>query len=252
VNNSNNLQSIQKKAEKLVAQLEKSNAAVLQSLTISIISISNFKFSHTQFSPEEINYYKNKIPSLAGRYAAKLSIRKALNKNIPFKDISILSSQSGEPLLSLAKNTETSHNLSFSITHEDELAAGLLAVSKAKYELVIGLDATRNNRIATVAKQLPVLQKILTKKELDEAYTNEQLAKIWTAKEAVSKALGIGIWHGGVLQKIEILIQDDKTKVKLHEEMLEIAKNKGISKWNISFISDEKFTLALVLGFPQE
>lgn len=252
MNNSNNLQSIQGKAEKLVAQLEKSNPSLLQSLTISIISISNFKFSPTQFTPEEINYYKNKIPSLAARYAAKLSICKALNKNIPFKDISILSSQLGEPILSLPQNNETSPTLSLSITHEDELAAGLVSVSKNKNQIAIGLDATLNSRIASVAKQLPVLQKILTKNELHKHYTDEQLAKIWTAKEAISKALGIGIWHGGILQKIEISIQDNLAEVKLHNELLELTKNKGISKWNISFISDEKFTLALALGFPQE
>ena len=243
-----NLKSIRTKAEKLVAQLEKSNAAALQSLTISIISIYDFKLSHTHFAPLELQFYKNKIPSLAARLAAKLSIRKALNKNIPFKNISILSSQSGEPLLSLPENSELAHTLSLSITHEDELAAALLAVSKDKNQIAVGLDATRNKRIAAVAKHLPVLQKILTKKELHQDYTDEQLAKIWTAKEAISKALGIGIWHGGFLQKIEIFIQGDKAKVKLHDEMLKIAKNKGISKWNISFISDEKFTLTLVLG----
>ena len=73
--------------------------------------------------------------------------------------------------------------------------------------------------------------------------------KIWTVKEAISKALSIGIWHGGYLQKIEIFIQGDLTKVTLHGEMLNIAKSKNISKWNISFISDKKFTLAIALGF---
>ena len=242
------LQSIRAKAERLVAKLEKSNAAFLKSLTISIISISDFKFSHTDFTPEEINYYKNKIPSLAGRYAAKLAINKALNKNIPLKNISILSSQSGEPVLSLPKNSEFTRTLSLSITHEDELAASLVAVSKDKNRISVGLDATRNNRIAAVAKQLPILQKILTKKELNEAYTDKQLAKIWTGKEAISKALGVGIWHGGFLQKIEIFFQDDKAKVKLHDEMLDIARYKEISDWDIAFIEDENITLGIVLG----
>lgn len=242
------IQSIRTKAEKLIAQLEKSNLSLLHSLTISIISISDFKLSHTHFTHDEINYYKNKIPSLAARYAAKLAIRKALKKPIDWKKISITSSQSGEPLLSLAENSEITPTLALSITHEGDLAAALLAVSKSKNQITVGLDATRNSRIASIAKQLPVLQKILTKKELHEAYTDKQLAKIWTAKEAISKALGIGIWHGGFLQKIEIFIQGDSAAVILHDEMLNLAKRKGITDWNISFINDENFTLALVLG----
>lgn len=234
-------------ADNLVEKLEKSNEGVLKALSVSIISISDFKFSDTYFSSEEIGYYKGKVSSLAARYAAKLSICRALGRDIPYKEISILASQSGEPVLSVSGGVEG--GLAFSITHEDDLAAALVVVARGKNQVAVGLDATLNSRMEAVAKQPDVLRRILTKDELKEVHSAEDLAKVWSGKEAISKALGIGIWHGGFLQKIEIFFKGDETRIVLYDEMLEIEKRKGISRWDIDFVRDEKFTVACVLGF---
>lgn len=212
---------------------------------------ADFKDSH--FTLEEIEYCKNRIFSLAGRYGAKLAISKALLEPIPMLEINILPSQTQQPLVSFRNKREF---VAISITHEDDLVAAVAVPVNDETAVVLGIDAVKNTRIADVVKNNPaILRKILTPNELRAIrdFQTERrdffaMPKIWTGKEAVSKALGVGVWHGGSLQDIEILNKKGIPVVVLKGKLLDTAKSLRLNKWKLGFAYDGEFTVALVVG----
>ncbi len=224
---------------------------------ISMLSVDEMKslidrdknFLNDYFTPEEIIYCKNRITSLAGRFAAKIAVREALQKQISWKYINILSSQSQQPVLSL-KNINTDNdnqNISISITHEDDLTVAVAAVSSPGNTVSVGIDAAKIARIITAIKNQPgIIQRIFTKKEQAAIYKFRAGAAIWAGKEAVSKVLGVGIWHGAQLPDIEILSDNTDTKVKLKGKLQLAAKELGLVRWKLINIKDEMYELAVV------
>ncbi len=267
----------------------------INELGIVILSLEDFSrilsrekdFKDSHFTPEEIEYCKNRMSSLAGRYSAKLALREALREQIPWKHMSILPSATSQPVVSFSKINERKRRVSLSITHEDDLVVAVAAIAADK-TVALGIDATKNKRIADMVKNQPnILSRILTPKELAEmgnfkgvtpngiASSDKNpppppfnkgglkhvppfikgekgnffaMTKIWAAKEAVSKALGVGVWHGGSLQSIEILTKKGKPTVRLKGELEEFAKSLEINKWKLEFVYDGEFTVALVVS----
>lgn len=228
---------------------------LLNGLAISVLSQENFRQSRQlqedlkqiYFTKDELYYCKNRIPSLAGRFAAKMAINKAIQKRIPWKDINILSSQMGEPVLSFSEKINLS--ISISITHEEDLVAAFAAFPSRGATVAVGIDAASITRISALLPQTKIMQKILTPLESAEIKSNPiNMAEKWSGKEAVSKAIGIGIWHGASLQDIEIITCEGKPSVKLHGKVLEQARKKGLSSWTLNYIKDKKFVLAAVLA----
>lgn len=220
-------------------------------LGISILSLGEMHnllihqkdFQEEFFTEGEIAYCNNRVSSLAGRYAAKLAVREAIHKEIPWKDMNILPSQTQQPVISIP-------NVSISITHEDDLAAAAAAYASPGNTIAVGIDATKSSRIADFVKNEPnVVKRILSSKEFGELKDEQkEVAEKWAGKEAVSKALGIGIWHGGSLQDIEILTHKAEPRVKFKGRLFEKVRNQGLNEWRIVYMSDEKFTMAFVVG----
>jgi len=109
----------------------------------------------------------------------------------------------------------------------------------------IGTDIVDISRVLhLVEKGDAFAQRVLTESEFDVYATKTQkhtyLAKRWSAKEAVSKALGTGIAQGITFKDIEVLNDDyGKPRVHLSGRALEVAFCLQIKHWHIS-ISDEK------------
>ncbi len=200
-------------------------------------------FHKKYFTVEEIAYCKNRVPSLMGRYAAKLAVREALQKQLPWKEMNILPSQTQQPVISIA-------NISISITHEDDLVAAVAAYASPGKSIAVGIDATKSSRMADLVKNKPnVVKRILTLQEIKEIKgVQKGVAKRWTGKEAVSKAIGIGIWHGGSLQDIEILTYKGEPRVKLKGHLLMKARDQNLKKWRLVYMNDNKFIMAFVVG----
>lgn len=227
----------------------------LNGLAISVFSQEDFRQSRqlqeglrqTYFTKDELNYCKNRVASLAGRFAAKMAIREALQKQIPWNDMSILSSQTGEPILLFTGKINP--HISISISHEEDLVTAFAAFPSQGNTVAVGIDAASISRISALLSQTKIMQKILTPQELDEIKGDPIImAEKWSGKEAVSKAIGIGIWHGASLQDIEILTHKGKTTVNLHGKVLQQALVKGLRNWTINYIYDKKFVIAAVLA----
>lgn len=247
--------TIKSGSKKLTRSLREKYPHILDGLAISILSGKNFRQSlkkqesikQIYFTKDELDYCKNRVTSLAGRFAAKMAINEALQKQIPLKDINISSAQTGEPVLSFSGNIN--RLVSVSISHEEDLVTAVAGWASRDKTVAVGIDAASISRFSALITQTKIMKKILTSQELDEIKNNPiNMAKKWSGKEAVSKAIGIGIWHGASLQEIEILTHEGKPLVKLHGKISEKAKTKGLHTWILDYIYDKNFVLASVFA----
>ncbi len=76
----------------------------------------------------KINDEEGKLDFISGRWAAKESIIKASNKEITFKEISILKSEGGAPIVFI--NGKERKEIMVSISHEVEYAVAFSIISK--------------------------------------------------------------------------------------------------------------------------
>ena len=88
------------------------------------------------YTDSEIKLYRKKLPSLAARFAAKEAVIKALGKPtkvISLKEIEILSSPGGQPIVNLYGKTQQQvqgmglGNLAVTISHSKEYAVAFVS-----------------------------------------------------------------------------------------------------------------------------
>ncbi|MBF0548289.1 MAG: SDR family NAD(P)-dependent oxidoreductase [Candidatus Riflebacteria bacterium] len=137
---------------------------------------------------KQLEYDKRRIEWLAGRIASKILIRNFVFQKvayeIPFSFFSI-SSEGETPKIQISPEVSDEirallSGLNVSISHAAELGASVIFPGK------VGLDVEGMRKLAS--SDLPLF---LTSEELQEAPQGEEIA-FWTAKEAVSKVLGLG------------------------------------------------------------
>jgi len=98
------------------------------------------RFLHRLFSPEEINQLREKksgmIMSLAGKFAAKEAVMKALGvffeNNVYLKDIEVLNKPSGMPFVRLPQRLQiklTGKKILISISHEKKYAVATALIT---------------------------------------------------------------------------------------------------------------------------
>ncbi len=118
----------------------------------------------------------------------------------------------------------------------------------------IGTDIVEISRIKRLYKKYPrgFAQRILHKNELDILKGHQSratyIAKRFSAKEAVAKALGTGISKGVSFKNIEISNNEDGQPVLiLHDEALTIANKLGVKNNFISLSDEKKYAIAYVI-----
>ncbi|MEE9445488.1 MAG: holo-ACP synthase [Cocleimonas sp.] len=118
----------------------------------------------------------------------------------------------------------------------------------------IGTDIVKISRIKRIFNKYPkgFAERILHRNELKVLKGHKSpktyIAKRFSAKEAVAKALGTGISEGVAFQEIEIS-NDDKgqPQLTLHGKTLEIAQSLGVKKHFISLSDEQKYAIAYVI-----
>ena len=118
----------------------------------------------------------------------------------------------------------------------------------------IGTDIVKISRIKQIFKKYPkgFAERILHKNELKVLKThkspNTYIAKRFSAKEAVAKALGTGIAAGVSFQDIEISNNDKgQPELTLHGKTQVIAQSLGVTKHFISLSDEQKYAIAYVI-----
>ncbi len=99
------------------------------------IAKQGIKFKQRYLSQEEIDMAK-KIDSLAGLWAAKEAVSKALGcgigKDLSFHDIVVYKDERGSPHFTLSKKAQSIHNIeesSLSISHDGGFAIAVVAIT---------------------------------------------------------------------------------------------------------------------------
>lgn len=118
----------------------------------------------------------------------------------------------------------------------------------------IGTDIVKISRIKRIFKKYPkgFAERILHKNELkimkDLKDPKIYIAKRFSAKEAVAKALGTGIAHGVFFQEIEISNNENgQPLLTLHGSTLEVANKLGVKNNFISLSDEREYAIAYVV-----
>ncbi len=118
----------------------------------------------------------------------------------------------------------------------------------------IGTDIVKISRIKRVFEKYPkgFSERILHKNELkvmqDLKDPKTYIAKRFSAKEAVAKALGTGIAQGVAFQEIEISNNENgQPLLTLHGNTLEVANKLGVKSSFISLSDEREYAIAYVV-----
>ncbi len=120
----------------------------MQHVGIDIIEIARISeaidrwgesFLKRVYTDAELELYRNKLPSLAARFAAKEAVIKALGivEGVNWKDIEILSGPDGQPLVNLHRKLHDRardmglDNLAISLSHCKEYAVAIATAETA-------------------------------------------------------------------------------------------------------------------------
>lgn len=113
---------------------------------------------------------------------------------------------------------------------------------------MIGVDILKINKIEKLKKRDRFINRVFTQKEIayleQKNFSNQTIAGIFAAKEAVSKAFGTGIGAKLSFQDIEILHKDNKPYINL-DKMGEILKEYGYSKVDVSISHEDEYAVAV-------
>jgi holo-[acyl-carrier protein] synthase len=78
-----------------------------------------------------------------------------------------------------------------------------------------------------------------------------ELAVRFAAKEAVSKALGVGIWWRGGIAFAEAEVRPNrlgKPEIRLHGRAAEYAREQGLDEWTVSLSHTNEHAIAMVVA----
>ncbi len=118
----------------------------------------------------------------------------------------------------------------------------------------VGVDIIEIERIARTLARFGerFLHRVYTDAEI--AYCQgrpSRLAARFAAKEAVAKALGVGVfWREGVYWRDVEVIRDRRGKpgIRLHGGALERAQQEGLTGWAVSLSHSRDYAVAMVVA----
>ena len=114
----------------------------------------------------------------------------------------------------------------------------------------VGVDIVETNRFEKMQEIEQSLSKVYTEYEIKHigkaAKTLPRMAGLYAAKEAVVKALGIGLFGGLVLNEIEIRHDDNgRPYLNLTDKVKAIFKEHGVSKADVSISHTDSYAVAI-------
>jgi len=135
----------------------------------------------------------------------------------------------------------------------DDLAARVAGTVAGAGVVGVGIDAVDLDRLRTVLGRRPRLaSRLWTEGELAYAALAPdplpRLATRFAAKEAVMKALGVGLWSFR-LTDVEV-VRDGLAAptVRLHGAAADLAVARGVRRWHLSLTHTDTVALAVVVA----
>lgn len=121
----------------------------------------------------------------------------------------------------------------------------------------VGVDIIEIERIARTMARFGerFLRRVYTDAELTYCQGRvSQLAARFAAKEAVAKALGVGlVWREGIFWRDVEVTRDRRGKpgIRLHGGALERAQQEGLTDWALSLSHSRKHAVAMVVAMKK-
>ncbi len=117
----------------------------------------------------------------------------------------------------------------------------------------IGVDVVEIDRFRLALSRTPRLAERLFS-ESERAYAarrrdpTERLAARFAAKEAVMKAMGVGLWKFA-LRDIEVVrARSGQPSVRLHGGAAELAERRGVSAWHLTLTHTDRLAEAVAVA----
>lgn len=112
---------------------------------------------------------------------------------------------------------------------------------------MIGIDIVSINRISKLKKRFgdSFLKRFLTDSEINLAKSDASIAGLWAAKEAASKALGVGI--SSECGFYDIVISKNAKHAPILTFSAKVANKFNIKNTNLSITHDGGFAIAMVV-----
>lgn len=118
----------------------------------------------------------------------------------------------------------------------------------------IGVDLVENQRIKKTLQKFgdDFAKRILSADEFDEYNQledkNYSLAKYFSAKEAMAKALGTGLRKKIKMKEIVVSpIKHGQPQIHCHGDTLKLLKEKRVTSIHLSISNEEDYTIAIVV-----
>jgi holo-[acyl-carrier protein] synthase len=117
----------------------------------------------------------------------------------------------------------------------------------------VGIDAVDLDRLRAVLARRPRLaRRVFTSGELAYAALApdpvQRLGTRFAAKEAVMKALGVGLWSFRLTDVEVVRIDLDAPGVVLHGAAADLARAAGVERWHLSLSHTDSLALAVVVA----
>ena len=124
----------------------------------------------------------------------------------------------------------------------------------APVPLAVGVDMVEIPRIARAIERWGerFLSRVYTPDEITRCRGRvPELAARFAAKEAISKALGVGIWWRGGIAWTEAEVRSNrlgKPEIRLYGRAAEYARQEGLDQWAISLSHTDEHAIAMVVA----
>ncbi|MFX1499866.1 MAG: SDR family NAD(P)-dependent oxidoreductase, partial [Promethearchaeota archaeon] len=180
---------------------------------------------------ERFRNLKRKIEYFSGIIAAKESYIKSSPMNISYHDIEIQKDEKGKPFYYSLKNNQIVP-LNLSITHSNEFSISMISKN------LIGIDLEKIE-----SRSESFYMEAFTESEREAISEDDLLGTIyWTAKEALSKAIGEGTHIN--FRDIELKYNNNNQNFSVNLTNTLVKFNKKIQNLQLSVEFNEKYVLS--------
>ena len=117
----------------------------------------------------------------------------------------------------------------------------------------IGTDLVEVPRFALALQRRPTLaDRLFSDAEKEYAYRfrdpTKSLAARFGAKEAVMKALGVGLWKFAFRDVEVVRLPSGAPTLALYNKALELANERGVTEWHLSLTHTDSMAMAVALA----
>ena len=117
----------------------------------------------------------------------------------------------------------------------------------------IGTDLVEVPRFALALQRRPRLaDRLFSDAEREYAYRfrdpTKSLAARFGAKEAVMKALGVGLWKFAFRDVEVVRLRSGAPTLALYNKALELANERGVTEWHLSLTHTDSMAMAVALA----